>query len=411
MAAAGCTLRDRANPLDPRNKDTAGRLSGFNARAGDGAVELFWIPLTQSGILSYEVERWTPGGAPGRLEIFPPHVSAAEDLTVQNDSTYLYRLVAHLASGDSAVSPADTVTPGTRRTMVLVANAPGVAGLSPDGRDIAYVRAAGEPYDDLDLDARRAVFWMSQYDRGMVTGRSFEGTGTVLELAVAHPTDLAISFQRGSLWVAAPDRERVERFGTADTNIGVPGVPIEGVGPARIVEADNQDGTVWVGGDDGGLHRANASTSAVLESWSLGARVNSIAIDEATGGAWVATRTGDLCDLYRVAPGDPNPALVLQGLLNVTDLEVEPAGGTLWISERGAPLAGNGRLTRVGAAGNVLATVTGLEPYALAVEPGSAVCWVTDIRSDRLLLVSPEGVIVRRSPPLGVPYGVRVHVP
>jgi DNA-binding beta-propeller fold protein YncE len=59
----------------------------------------------------------------------------------------------------------------------------------------------------------------------------------------------------------------------------------------------------------------------------------------------------------------------------------------------------------------VLATLVGIEPYALSVEPGSSEVWVTDIRSDRLIEVSSTGAIVRRSPRMGVPYGVRVYRP
>jgi hypothetical protein len=413
LAMSGCTERDRANPLDPKNQKTGGRLSGFSARAGDLAVDLVWTPLTQTGVVGYEVQRWTPGGTPARIVngLFPAHVSAAEDIDVQNDTTYLYHLIAHFVSGDSAVSLPDTVTPGTLRTMVLIAEPYGAAGISPDGRDVAYVRQSGEPYDDIDLDSRRGTFWLSQFDRGMLTGRTFEGTGTVIEIPVSHPTDIAISLQRGTVWAAVPDEGQVKRFGTIDPETGQQGTPITGVGLARIVEADNQHGTVWVGADDGGLYRCSASASTVLESWTLGARVNAIAIDESSGEAWITTRVADLCDLYRVAPSDSTPTLVRQNLLNVTDMEVEPVDHTLWICERGAVRAGNGRLSRLGPTGSALATVTGLEPYAVAVEPGSSGCWVTDIRSDRLWHVSPEGVVLRRSPPLGVPYGVRVYRP
>ena len=413
LAMSGCAQRDRANPLDPENHKAGGPLSGFNTRAGDGAVDIVWIPLTQTGVLGYEVQRWTPGGTPARITngLFPAHVSATEDIDVQNDTTYVYHLIAYFASGDSAVSPPDTATPGTLRTMVMVAEPYGIAGISPDGRDVAYVRESGEPYDDIDLDSRRGTFWLSQFERGMLTGRNFEGTGTVLEIPVTHPTDIAISLQRGSLWAAVPEEGQVKRFGTVDPEVGLSGTPITGVGPARVVETDNQHGTVWVGADDGGLYRVSASASTVLESWTLGARVNAIAIDESSGAAWITTRVADLCDLYRVAPTDSTPTLVRQNLLNVTDMEVEPVDHTLWICERGAVRAGNGRLSRLGPTGLALATVTGLEPYAVAVEPGSGGCWVTDIRSDRLWHVSPEGFVLRRSPPLGVPYGVRVYRP
>jgi len=406
----GCSLRDRSNPLDPKNQSTHGMLTGFNAIGGDGVVELRWNLLTQEGVSTYRVDRWIPGGEPLELLLFPAHVGASEDMTVTNDSTYIYRLVAHFSSGDSAVSPPDTVTPGTLRTMVLVASLPGIVGLSPDGRDVLYANAVEEPYDDLELDSGRGIFWLSQYERGLIVGRRFEGTGTVIELTQPHPTDLAVAGgSRGVVWVALPEQGRVNRFESVIDSLVT---PITGVGPARVVEADPVAGTVWVGSDDGSLYHASAQTSDTLQSWHFGGRVAVIAVDQSIDVAWVAVRSADLFDLYRVVPGNPGPELVKPGLVNVTDMEVEAVDRTLWVSERGAPLAGNGRLTRLGRSGQVLTTVAGIEPYALSVEPGSRDCWVTDIRSDRLLHISAlDGAILRRSPRLGVPYGVRVYRP
>jgi hypothetical protein len=47
----------------------------------------------------------------------------------------------------------------------------------------------------------------------------------------------------------------------------------------------------------------------------------------------------------------------------------------------------------------------------VAIDAATGSCWVADIASDRLLEVTPSGSILRRSPRLGVPYGVRVYRP
>ena len=61
--------------------------------------------------------------------------------------------------------------------------------------------------------------------------------------------------------------------------------------------------------------------------------------------------------------------------------------------------------------GETVLSVAGIEPYGLALDAATGSCWVTDLASDRLLEVARSGTILRRSPPLGVPYGVRVHRP
>jgi hypothetical protein len=409
-ALGGCSLRERSNPLDPENnRGTHGTLGGFNALAGDNVVLLRWIQVEQAGIESYRIDRWIPGEAPQPLPggTFASHVASAEDLTARNESTYVYRVVARFVSGDTLASPPDTATPGTRRIMVLVASLPGVAGISPDARDVLYADLASEPYDELDLDSTRGIFWLSQHDRGLISSRRFETLTGGIEYPVFHPTDIAVTTLRPIVWAAQPELSRVLRFLPNDST----GTPIPGLGPARVVEANSANATIWIGSDDGRLFHASAATLDTLQSWQFSGRVGAIAVDEASDEAWVAVRAADLFDLYLVTAGNPDPVLVRPGLLNVSDIEVEAVSRTAWVSERGAPLAGSGRLTRFGRDGAPIAVVSGIEPYALAVEPGSRDVWVTDIRSDRLIEVSSTGAILRRSPSLGVPYGVRVYRP
>ena len=185
----GCTTRDRNNPLDPKNRVTRGLVTGFNALAGDGVVELRWVRLSNEGVVGYRIERWRPGGAPAPLPgaDFAEYVAAAEDPTAKNDSTYVYRLIAQLASGDSAFSAADTATPGTRRIAVLSADLPGLVGLTPDTRDILYQFTDQAPYEDLELDEQRGWFWVCLYDAGVVVRRRFDGSNVGVEVAVTGP--------------------------------------------------------------------------------------------------------------------------------------------------------------------------------------------------------------------------------
>ena len=410
----GCTTRDRNNPLDPKNRATRGQLPGFNVLAGDGIVELRWVRLSNEGVLGYRIERWRPGGVPAPLPgaEYPEYVAAAEDPAVQNDSTYVYRLIAELASGDSAFSAPDTATPGTLRIAAIVADLPGLVGLTPDARDVLYEFFEKEPYEDLELDEQRGWFWLSLFDGGTVVRRRFNGSNVGVEVEVTEPADLTTTPQRGTGWAALPTQARVVAIGP-DTLDTVPSASIGGVGTPRVVEGAQQSATLWIGSDQGFVYRYGIAVG-ITQTWSVpGQKIGAIALDEAADAAWFSTRYGDLSDLYYVVFGSPDPpARVRQGLLNVTDLQADPATRSVWVSERGTPLAGHGRLTRIGlAGGTTAATVVGIEPYGLALDAATGSCWVTDIVSDRLLEVSPSGSIVRRSPRLGVPYGVRVYRP
>jgi hypothetical protein len=319
--------------------------------------------------------------------------------------------MARLASGDSAFSAPDTATPGTRRIAAIVADLPGLVGLTADARDVLYEFFETEPYQDLELDEQRGWFWLSLFDEGTVVRRRFSGANVGVEVEVTGPADLTTTPQRGTGWAAIPSLARVVPIGP-DTNLTTPGVPIVGLGTPRVVEGAKQSATLWIGSDEGFVYRYDLALDAVTQTWSLGHRIGAIALDEVADAAWISTREGDLSDLYYVVFGSPDPPeRVRQGLLNVTDLAIDPATRSLWICERGAPLAGQGRLTRIDATGETAVTLLGLEPYGVAIDAATGSCWVADIASDRLLEVTPSGSILRRSPRLGVPYGVRVYRP
>jgi hypothetical protein len=410
--AGGCSTRERTNPLDPLNHQTSGSIPGFDAFATNGAVELTWSPLPLQGVRGYRVLRWKPGERPAPLDSTDLSSGArfTEDRDVQNESTYVYRLVAHLTDGDSAFSRPDTATPGTRRIVALGGGSSALAGFSPDGRDLSYSRESSEPYQDMELDRRRGILWLTLNGAGQVERRTLEGLLIGEILSVEGPTDVSVSPGRGYGWATSPSTGVVHRYGP-DLNDLTQDLPIAGVGHPRVVEAGVTDASAWVGNDEGQVSRFRASDAVFQERWILGAPIRAIALDEATVSAWVATRSGATCDLYYLTAGDTTRTLVRSALSNVVDLAADPGTRSLWVSERGTPGSGQGRLSRLSQTGQTLASVSGLEPYGIDVDPLDGSCWVSDLVSGRLLRVNPDGAIRSRSIPIAVPYAVRVQAP
>ncbi len=408
----GCTTRDRLNPLDPANTETGGTIPGFSAIAANRLVELRWIPLTQQGIDSYVLHRWRPGEEPSPLPgaVFSPAASGSVDFDVENDSSYLYRLVARFVYGDSAVSLPDSATPGNRVILVLGAEEPGIITLSPDERDVISAVAAANAYEDFDIDRDRNVLWLSDPASGAVLRRGLSGEDAGVTLSLSGVADLSVSSLRGVGWVASPDNQLLQAFGPA-LNDPAPRVSVAGLGHPRVVEAGSLDPSVWVGTDEGVVYRLNPSDGASLDQWNVTDPVRAIALDQAAGAAWVVTNRGSVSDLRYLAPGNPSTAAKRVGLDNVADVEVETATRTLWLSERGRPRFATGRVSRLAMDGSTLATRAGMEAYGLAVEEGRDHVWVTDLASNRVLELDASASLVRPSPPIGVPYGVVVHTP
>lgn len=410
---SGCTTRERSNPLDPRNTQTQGLLTGFNAIAADSVVEFRWPALSLEGVQGYRVQRWKPGETPRNLGSadYRPEASSGEDRGVTNDSTYVYRLVAHLANGDSAVSPADTATPGARRILFLEAGTPAFSRLSPDARDVLYVRVVREAYADMELDRKHEVLWLADEGSSLVIRKAFDGATVGAALVVTGPWDLSVSNTRGVGWVASPGDQRVISFGP-DIDDPLPQRTINAVGHPRVVEAGTLDPTVWVGSEEGKVYRFRAQDAVLTREWMLSSgSIRAIALDETVGAAWVATQSDGLSDLFYLDPAAGDSMRVRTGLLNVADLAVDPTTGDLWVSERGAPRLNAGRLSLITRSGTTLMSLTGLEPYGIDPEPVDGTCWVTDLHSNRVLNIDRSGAVLRSSPDLQTPYAVRLWTP
>ncbi len=413
LLIAGCATRERLNPLDPKNSRTQGGLIGFNAIAADDIVEFRWSGLLVEGVTGFRVQRWRPGGLPRDLGAadYHPGATAGEDSATANDSTYVYRLIAHLANGDSAVSPPDTATPGIRKIYALEADAPAFLRLSPDGRDVLYERAANESYLDMDLDRKSGLVWLSSEGDGFVLRKAPDGATVGAVIHVGAPGDLSVSSNRGVGWVVSLSDSTVFSYGP-DINDGTPQRSISGVGHPRVVEAGTIDPSVWVGNEEGTAFRFRAQDVVETHEWTLGAgSIRAIAIDETSGAAWVATRTGEIGSLYYLDPGDSSSTLIKSGLLNPADLAVDPVGGDLWISERGIANHGDGQLSLISRSGTTLARIQAIEPYGIDVDPIDRSCWVSELRSARVIKVDRAGAILQRSPVLLAPYAVRISVP
>jgi DNA-binding beta-propeller fold protein YncE len=407
-----CSTRERLNPLDPKNSKTQGGLVGFNAIAADHNVEFRWPALFLEGVRGYRVQRWIPGGFPQDLGAadYGSEAIAGEDTTAQNHATYVYRLIVHLTNGDSAASPPDTATPGTRQIFALEAGKPAFARLSPDARDLLYVRAAHESYLDMELDRRNKVIWLSSETDGFVLRRSVDGATVGMTIELADPTDISVSSNRGVGWVISASDSTVSSY-SSDVNNPFPQLTLFGLGHPRVVEAGTNDPTVWVGNEEGTVHRFRAQDLQETHRWFLPDGVRAIALDEGTGGAWVVTRTGESGSLYYLNPSDSSSTLVKSNLLVPTDLATDPVSGDVWMSERGTPHFAAGRLSLITRAGVTLATVIGIEPYGIDVDPLDRSCWVSELRTNRILQIDRSGATVRASAVLDVPYAVRVDAP
>ena len=413
----GCTERDRSNPLDPANLDQGGALYGFNALAGDELVELRWNRLTQDGVLGYRLLRWRSGELPSYVsELIPVNFSGTVDTTAVNGEQYLYRLVGYLAAGDSVTSPVDTATASSRKIVVLSSALPGVIGLTPDGRDLLYANPSDDAYEDIEADDTRGVLWLSLNFLDRVERLTWTGAFAGPTVHLQGPADISIFGRDGTGWIAVPSEGRVEVYERSSSIekdfIQVPGEP-------RVVEVNSTDGTVWIGTQQGRVLRYDTEYDPILVAhpllgdWTVGGQVLSMALDIPEQRVFVATRsrTDGTADSLRIVDvRDSTVTTVAASFHNVADLAFDPVARQLWISERGEPRQGQGRLSRTTDIGLILQSYAPLEPFGIDLDEAGT-CWVADLRSQRVLAISAFGFIDFWSTPMDAPYQVRVGNP
>jgi hypothetical protein len=197
----------------------------------------------------------------------------------------------------------------------------------------------------MELNRNTGVLWFAAEAAGVVLRRTPDGAFVGAAIETGTPGDLSVSSNRGLGWVVSLTNGSVTSYGP-DLNDATPRSTIGDVPDPRIVEAGTTDPTVWIGNEGGQVYRFQAQDLVRTHLWSLGqGPIRAIALDEARGGAWVATRSPN-GTLFYLDPVDSSATVVRSPLLYAADLAVDPATGDLWIAERGPANLGGGRLKK-----------------------------------------------------------------
>lgn len=370
---AGCSRRDRANPLDPGNPDTGGRPEGFDAIAQYSAISVQWTPRPDLAIDGFELQRLAPGDSVFRVlgGLRPATAKQYVDSGTLNGKPYRYRLY-YVVQGERSLRFAeDVATSGPAIPWLTDAGTGELLRLSPDGRDVvARYRTLGD-VQSLALDPVSGVVWASSSIDGTVASLTpgndgvltIPGLESPLTLAVspidesvwvcdtrgsvwhfnaagqailpgqltllANPIGVAVSPSDNTVWVCERDGNRVRHYSPLGIAAGTVPVPA----PSRVA-VDSVTSLAWVtSSSTGKLFRLNA-TGSVRDSSTAAVAPTGIAIDQGRGRAWVADPAGhhvfafDLATLSVVAT---SPALV-----NPVDLSIDRGTGDVWVVDRGA---------------------------------------------------------------------------
>jgi serine/threonine-protein kinase len=203
------------------------------------------------------------------------------------------------------------------------------------------------------------------------------------------PFGVAADPRTGTVWVANANSYSVSEISEAHRHV-VATLRTGSDGAPDSVAVDSARGLVWVGKLGGGVGEISEATKSVVATVRVdpGPRhnaLNAIAVDSEVGTPWVATDYYDGSNYHSYASQlDQVRRKVLASVLvpratevgNIADgIAVDAATGTAWVAENGA-----NTLTLISEGNHQVARnlLVGGQPVAVAVDPNTSTAWVVN---------------------------------
>lgn len=395
LLAAGCSQRDRANPLDPVNPQTGGRPEGFNAVAGFSVISITWTPRPDLAIDGFQLWRLAPGDSLYR-ELGTTREASSNsylDSGVPNSQRFHYRLY-YVVDGQRGGRPAeDEATAGPVRPYLADPGNGEIARLSPDGRDVLLRwRQFGEA-QSIALDPGAGYLWASSYSSSIVANFEPAGTGGVTLTGMQSPYSIAVDPQDHTAWIC--DLAGSLHHRNLNGSAASPGQINLLDGPIGV--AVGPDRSVWVCEGDGNRVRHWNSAGTPVGTAFLAASPSRVAVDSLTHIAWVTSLSG--ARLWRIAENGSviDSSTATGGAIGIA---IDRPRGRVWVADA----TGNRVLALDIGTLAVLRVVTSIgEPRSIAVDAATGQVWVVARAERAVLRLSSDGTVLDRIGGLGSP--------
>ncbi len=403
LVLAGCTKRDRLNPLDPENPDTRGRPQPPALISIQDTVEISWYPYAFDDLDSIRIFRKVDGEGDYRLlQTVSPHQRQIRDFPVDFETTHWYRISLTAGEYESFRSEPAGIRPGPTFLWAADIERGQIVRYTHDGaHEVFRTQPLFLEPIDIELDTLNQAIWVadalaSELVRIDYSGRialsisrlrriyhlrldpadqsilvlsrldstltrfSFQGQELMRVTGLNRPVALRINPVDRSLFVLEKSRRRIVQLDAAGESLQV----ISGLLAPYDLALDSRSNLLWVA-DSSRLVRVdlNDDSREIFTGFGLAYRVE---VDEQTGACWLidwssAPEESRVICLDRQG----NELFRRGGFTDPRRLEINPYNRHGFVAETLAR-----RLTELSPAGEVLsriATAGGL--IDLQVEP------------------------------------------
>lgn len=295
LMTVACSDRERANPLDPDNPITHGAPTGFQAVANRRNATLTWDPVEVNGLEGYLIYRSIGDDTLGFYDTVSAASTRFQDLNLMYDTTYTYAVQAVTLTGESLLSPPDTLIPGPYNFWIADFYNSAVWRISYDGTHVLGRKYFNSP-DAVVYQPGEGRVWVADYWNEAVYYLDVHFTRIEQIALTGRPIDMAADIISGTIHVLQkfPDQIiQVSPDGTIRRTLEAP----DDVDIDAALAVDAAADFLWFSNpitrDRGDIYRCDPFSSG--GEWELMASLaypRQIVADPAAGGCWVATDSG-----------------------------------------------------------------------------------------------------------------------
>lgn len=409
---AGCSDRQRVNPLDPENPETGGRPTGLSVVSILDTIAVRWDALRLRDLSGFSLYRKRANESDfSPLADLGPRQNQFLDTAARYGVAHSYRLTARVNGFESPPSDIATVTPGPTLTWVADFDDRSIVKLSHDGQHAITRTLLFLPAFRITVDAQRGAVWALLTDRPSLTsgelarfdlngnplGRSGDFTGIV---------DFALDASDGSIWVADSLGEGLIRFDREGRQIA----QRKNVPKLAALAYNKFTDELWALAAHSGQLLRIASQPVVdtlfitTQNFISGAP-RAIDFNQNTGAAWIALGDSVIC----VDREGNNRFKANASFRFASRVAVDQLTGVCWVIDESLYFFRDSRVLKFGVAGEMLFEVNGFDrPQALSVNPFDSSCYVADTLRGRTVIISSAGAVLPGYNDLISPFDIEV---
>jgi hypothetical protein len=338
------------------------------------------------------------GSPPAERALVAAESTTFMETNLSFDSTYSYAVQAVTHTGESALSPADTLIPGPVNFWIADFNGSRVWRISYDGSHVLGYEYFSSP-EALATQPPAGSVWIADYYEKAVYCITVQFEVVHRMVLSGQPIDIALDPSTGTLYILQrlPDMVLlISSDGNHQDSLEVP----DNIGVNGALALDTGTGRLWLSdpnrsGIGGQIYHRNAPYDG--NRWRLAADVaypNDITVNSATGDCWAATDSG----LVRFSP-DTDTTLFLPNL-RTEDLSLNLVNGDCYF-------VGFNQVTRIWQVGRISGSLNSevdlilnhssyLADIQVLQGEISAGFLVSQISTGSILRMTPEGRLLGR---------------